>query len=321
VRYIRDYFAGKVQPNIHGRVVAAKDIAATGMLDYLLSTGEAKPLRGATVSTVRNGKTYSTVTDANGKYTLPVPGRGSYELNAGLRPYFPTDSTAEIEGGGCAVSDFSLASGSTISGFVRDSEGRVVTNSAQVGLIGLDPPSADHSVQPLLLWARTEQPDHSFLFRDVPIGRYLLEFSPDGPRSGRLGDQIFESTFFPRGASRPNAKTIEVTRAEAHLTGMDVVIGKPVTLRSVVVRVRFADGAPMNWAEVRVTGESIEAGGEPWAWSGSTHDKGVARFEAPANVNLRIEVQDAYGRDLKEKYVSTHAAAMGVIEQEFVIRP
>ena len=78
----------------------------------------------------------------------------------------------------------------------------------------------------------------------------------------------------------------------------------------------------MSWAEVRVTGEPIEPGSEPWRFARSTGiEKGVARFEAPANLNLRIEVQDSYGRDLKNTYVSTHPAGLDPIQQEFVIRP
>ena len=52
----------------------------------------------------------------------------------------------------------------------------------------------------------TEQPDHSFRFNDVPIGRYLLEFNPDGPQSGQLADRRFETTFYPQGTSRLQVK-------------------------------------------------------------------------------------------------------------------
>jgi hypothetical protein len=55
----------------------------------------------------------------------------------------------------------------------------------------------------------TGEPDHSFVFKDVPLGRYLLEFNPDGPQSGQLGAQSYETTFYSQGTSRQHAKTIE----------------------------------------------------------------------------------------------------------------
>ena len=97
--------------------------------------------------------------------------------------------------------------------------------------------------------------------KDVPLGRYPLEFNPDGPKSGQLGAQSYETTFYPQGTSRQYAKTIEVTRTGVHLTAMDVVIGSSVSFRPVAFRVTFPDGTSMSWAEVRVKGDPDR--GEP----------------------------------------------------------
>ena len=101
---------------------------------------------------------------------------------------------------------------------------------------------------------------------------------------------------------------------------MDVVIGSSVSLRPVAVRVGFPDSIPMSWAELRVNEDPIEANREPWGLVQSTQ-KGVAHFEAPVDLNLRIKIRDDYGLELKITYVSTHPAGVEPIQQEFVIHP
>jgi hypothetical protein len=205
---------------------------------------------------------------------------------------------------------------------VHDENGHAVKN-AKVGLIDLSLPENQPDRRAWLLDAYTEQRDQSFLFKNVPVGKYLLVFNPDGPRSGQLFDVPFESTYYPHGTSRRGAQALEVTSTSVHLTAKNLIIGKPVSLRPVVVRVHFPDGAPMITAVVHAIGEPIEDGGLPWTFSAvaSLQQKGVVRFLAPSNRKLRIDIRDWHGRDLKKPYVSTHTAGLAVIEQEFVIVP
>ena len=79
-----------------------------------------------------------------------------------------------------------------------------------------------------------------------------------------------------------------------HLTGIDLIAGEQVEFRQVVVRVRFPDGKPMKTASVRVVGASIREGESPWIGQRGMleKDSGTARFAAPANRRLRIEIED-----------------------------
>jgi len=59
-----------------------------------------------------------------------------------------------------------------------------------------------------------------------------------------------ESTYYLHASSRSDAQIIEVTSPGQHLAPKDLVIGKPVSFRSVAVRVHSPDGAPMGTAAV-----------------------------------------------------------------------
>ena len=319
VRYVREYFAGKTPLNVHGRVAVARD---GNMVNYLLSIGEAKPLSGVRVWTSRDGKDYSALTDGDGRYSLTVPANGEYEVRAELFPYAFDYAKVHIGEGGCASRNFALHSGSSISGMVWDDKGNAVQN-ANVALIDLDRKPQGSDSHAWFMQAYTEQPDKSFLFKNVPMGRYLLVFNPDGPRSSEFLAMPFESTYYPHGDSRREARPIEVTRTTAHLVHRDLVTGKPVTFRPVVVRAQFPDGVPMGWAVVRATGEPVGDGDVLWTFSkvtGAGKDSTV-RFQAPTNRKLRIEIIDWYGRDLKKAYVATYAAGTEPIAREFVITP
>jgi hypothetical protein len=154
-------------------------------------------------------------------------------------------------------------------------------------------------------------------------GRYLLMFNPDGPRSGDPSDSPFGSTYYPAGATRAGARTIEVKSGGVHLTGMDLIAGKRVAFRQVNVRVRFPDGAPMRTVQIRCIGLPSQEGDLPWILEKNPlrSDNGVLQFRAPANRKLQLEVRDAYGRDLKASYTSTYEPGLTTITQEFVVIP
>ncbi|HTS50008.1 MAG TPA: carboxypeptidase-like regulatory domain-containing protein [Bryobacteraceae bacterium] len=318
VHQVREYFAGKMPANVHGRVAIARE---PSLVDFLLMMGETKPLAGVTISTLRGGKTYSATTDTNGRYTLPLPAGGDYHLRAALKPYTLEDAEISVPGKGCAVQDFGMEVDNTISGRVWDDRGQPL-KGAEVGLIDLDrpPPSERHA------WFRhayTEAADLSFTFDNVPIGRYLLVFNPNGPQPRDRFDLPFESTYYPLGRSRAKAEIIEIKSGGVHLTGMDLIAGEPVEFRQVTVQVKFQDGTPMNTAQIRCVGLPLQPGDFPWIFEKPLirGDNGVLRFQAPANRKLQLEIKDSFRRDLKGSYTSTHEPGLTPIRQEVVVTP
>lgn len=320
VRQIREYFAGKMPINVHGQVAIAGD---SSLVQYLLSVGETEPLAGVVVSTLSGGKSYSATTDANGRYSLLLPAGGDYELRASLRHYDSQTTEVSIPRRGCAVQDFGMTIDSTVSGRVWDARGQPLKN-ALVGLIDLDRSPSAPDRHAWFDHAYTEAADRTFTFENVPIGRYLIVFNPDGPRLDGLPSGLpFESTYYPSGSTRAKAEVVEVKSGGVHLTGMDLVAGEPVQFREVVVQVRFLDGTPMNTALVRCIGLPLRPGDLPWIFEKPLllGENGILRFRSPANRKLQLEVTDSFGRDLKASYTSTHEPGLTAITEEFVVQP
>ncbi len=299
VRQVRAYFSGKMPTNVHGQVAVADD---PSMIGYLLGTGEAKLLGGVTISAERRGRVYSAVSGSDGRYRLPLPAGGGYTVRAALKPYEsePESEEISIPVRGCAIQDFALRVHNTISGRVWDKDGQPV-KSAKVGLIDLSDPIDSQRYRT----AYTDQADLTFRFKNVPIGRYLVVAGPDG-----LLDR-----------ARANSEVIEIKSAGVHLSGMDLKVGERAELRPVTVRVRFPDGAPMKTAQVRCLGLPRGEGEAVWSVAGAAEMDGAIKLMAPANRQLKIEVRDAYGRDLKETYSSLHEPSSAPITQEFVVIP
>ncbi len=319
VRIVREYFTGKMRPSVHGRVAVAK---ADDLVDFELEQGEAKPVGGVRVTATGLGREQSTVTDPDGRHTLPLPSSGQYRVRAILPPYSSEAVDVSLTGA-CAVQDLALHIDNTISGHVLDENGKTM-KKARVGLIDLDRPASPEEPHAWFRDAYTEQADASFQFSNVPIGRYLLIFNPDGPRTrGIEAGLLDESTFYPMGSNRANAKVIEIRSGGVHLTGLHLSAGKPVEFRDVTVRVHFPDGAPMDTAQIRCVASPVHPGELPWVLEEYViHGQdGTLNFSAPANRQLQITVTDAYGRDLKGHYASTHAPGSAPIDQEFVVTP
>ena len=316
VRYVRDYFAGKIGTNFHGRIAAAR---LPEILDYLVDTGEAKPLEGVRVSATQGTAAYSTVSTADGKYFLALPRPGAYKVKAFLSPYAAEpERELSVSAGGCAVRNFALSTDNTISGRVWDGRGQPVMN-AKLGLIDIDRPARSESITRFS--STDSEPDGSYEFRKVPLGRYLLLFNPDGPQKESVWNRSsFEHTYYPQASGRAGAKIIEVQSDHVHLTGMDVAIGSPVDFRQVSVKVVLPDGSPWNTAVVDCVGEPLETGDIKWRHLEHVK-KGSVQFFAPANRTLRIEVNDWYGRELKADYSATYKPGSTPITRTFIVKP
>jgi hypothetical protein len=319
LRLLREYLAGKMPTNVRGRIAVARE---PSLVSFLLDMGETKALGGVTVSTTYNGKRYSTTSIADGSYALSLPAAGTYEVHADLSPYASKPVKVTVATRSCSVEDLGMTVDNTISGRVWDEKGQPV-KSARVGLIDLDHPNSGSERHRWFYdaYAESSRPDLTFEFENVPLGRYLLVFNPDGPGARGLFDLARESTYYPLASKRADARAIEVSRGGVHLTGMDLSLGPPVKFRDVTIRVRFPDGAPMKTARILCTGLPQKEGEDPWILVTGQEKNGEIRFSVPTNRRLKFEVKDWYGRDLKTSYISTHEAGEDSISQDFVVRP
>lgn len=127
VRYVRDYFAGKMPANVQGRAATSRD-TDPGLVDYLAMTGETKLLEGVrvTATRTRGSAEYSAVTDSNGKYFLALPGPGSYFVQALLAPYKTQPSRViSVSEHGCVIQDLAFQVDNTIAGKVLNAKDNI----------------------------------------------------------------------------------------------------------------------------------------------------------------------------------------------------
>jgi hypothetical protein len=278
-----------------------------------LTTGEARLLSGVRIwASTPAGKaipTAITTSDADGRFELRVPAPGQYKIHARIAPYNPAEVEVEFSPDGCATRNIGLVSGSSISGKVLDRRGQPL-KSAKVGLIDIDRPEGKAGRSDPFRTEYSEGPDGSFRFQNVPFGRYILVSNPYGPQSDESNPSPFESSYYPNGVTRDRAEVIEVKDANRSLTGKDLVVGAPVTFRTVTVSVRFPDGQPMTTAAVSIAADTFFR-----REIQSTN----ARFQVPTNIKFHIQVTDWYRRTLKKTYESTHEPGSTPVTREFVI--
>ena len=77
----------------------------------------------------------------------------------------------------------------------------------------------------------------------------------------------------------------------------------------------------MKTAQVRCLGLPRGEGEAVWSGAGAAEKDGAIKMMAPVNRQLKIEVRDVYGRDLKGTYSSLHEPGFAPITQEFVVIP
>jgi hypothetical protein len=326
LQQMREYFLGKMPINVHGRVAAMRGYHSSDSdVSPLLDKHEAKPLAGVKISASGKGKTYTTTTDKDGRYTLLLPNSGTYKVAARLHPYFsdPLESDSDesdIPEKACAIRDFGLKILNTISGRVLDEKGQPV-GRAVVGLVGLDPLNPNAHPSQWITYESTDESDGSFTFENVPIGRYLLQLNPHGPQA----NAPYESVYYPFNSTREHARMISIGKSGRRLTGMDLIAGKAMPFRRVHVRIRYADGTPMKMMEIVCTGLPRQK--EDLEWSGSygtaygKENSGEIEFLAPANRQLKLTVKDLFSRSLNGNISSLHERGIAPIVQEFIITP
>lgn len=300
VDYIRKYFGGRRQPAVRVFVGSQGDRAFRDL-----------GVAGAKIVASRGGKSYSTVANEKGMGLLELPGGGSYAITAMLAPYRAAKGSVEAPETGCtAAAALNLASGNSVSGRIK--------GSGRVGLISLDLPPGQEG-RPQVLETEASESDGAFQFRNVPVGRYLLKFNPDGPGMDYWRKESRESTYFPGSSDRARAKVIEFRSINVTLARMDFSAGPQVKLRNIRIMAVYRGGRPMLTARFRVTALANGPGTEDAFVSGLV-TKGQPEFTRtmlPVDRRIRVELWDEYRPWLK-RYVAEFPPGVSPIEHTFV---
>jgi hypothetical protein len=104
-------------------------------------------------------------------------------------------------------------------------------------------PDASHSV--------AQGRDGLFRVENLPIGgRYLLLLNPVGPSQ----DSPYPFLYYPSAASSHEARVFEIKAGDPHIGNINFTVGRLVE-RTLPVRVKWADGRPMEGAEIHIAYE------------------------------------------------------------------
>ncbi|MCC6539578.1 MAG: carboxypeptidase regulatory-like domain-containing protein [Bryobacterales bacterium] len=309
---LREYFAGRHVPQIQGHVVATG--FDSDMVKVLLLMKEAKPVAGAVVSArSATGQRYSARTDSEGRYLLPLPSGGRYTMNISRPPYRAgAENPADVPSHGCATRNFALHSGNQLAGSVLGATEHALDQ--QVRLIDLDHP-----------WKATNYlRGSSFLFKDVPLGRYLLALANSDVLWTQPFKGFFTNSFYPGRATRRSARTIELTSGGVHLRNLNLTVGTPVPTRPVRIRIaaRVAGGETLDTLTAEVEAVPRSEDDLPWTSRRFVPDnpEGWLELRAPADRRLKIKAVDWFNRTAPGEYESTHEPGHTPIEVEFVIK-
>jgi len=198
-----------------------------------------------------NMQRYSTVADANGRFTIRDVAPGQYTIESDLQGFFDAPgrpAIADVEAGKSSNVTVPLLAGATISGRVKNEAGRFLPNTAVTayqityvnGKIIPSPQSqqtTDDRGEYRMFWL---PPGDYLVLADPP--RYALsgaqqtpEFGP--PPAGRgaappppMSTPQFMRTFYPQSLTTADARVIAVKGGD-QLSGMDITVQKGVTYK------------------------------------------------------------------------------------------
>lgn len=265
--FLRSWKAGKTVTRVYGRV-----------LDHAYAAWpqpDPPALRGATVTLTGATLRRTATTDSHGAYSFTGIPAGQYSLSAALDGYrgFPNAFAFDLAPGTCGYAEFDMITDGVLEGTVNSSLGRPV-KGIEVRVQRVLPGGALDFVGFQITDKRG-----AFLFSDVPQGDFQLGVNLD---SAPTAAQPYPRFYFP-GTTQPTSIHLNL---HEHRRGLVLKLPPPLKIRTVGVRVAWADSTPVAGATVSafgVDGEIVEVA--------QTDKSGYAKLRCLADVTYQIEAQ------------------------------
>ncbi|MCB1022257.1 MAG: carboxypeptidase regulatory-like domain-containing protein [Acidobacteria bacterium] len=213
---IRRYFDGGLTTLLQGVIRSPGDLS-----------GWDAPVDGAAIEAQLDGKTYTTTTDANGRYELAnLPG-GRYLLRPRAVGYrnIRGATAVDVPAAGCAVRDIALASTNAIDGRVLG-DGGAPLEGVKVSLFHAE-------IEPGRAVLETETNEEGrYAFHSFAPGSYRVRINARGPTAAQPWDpaEVAGAPFYLGPAAKQR--------------GQDIHLGRPYPVRSIDIRIIDAAGAP-----------------------------------------------------------------------------
>lgn len=244
-----------------------------------LETGgrdEAGAITGAKVTATSGGRSIEEVTGGDGGYSFKGLAPGKYTVRVTLPPHLSPqeEQRVEVHDRGCARIDYRAVVDGRIIGRVLDSRGQ------SPGSITLDLLPLAEGKQLRALWAITES-DGSFVFKDLPPGRYVLGVNVgDAPDK----DMPYKTTFYPSASEQSAAEIISLGEGQ-HVTGVVFHLPQPLASRALTGVVVWPNGRPVTRGEVSLT---EVASGRPAGMDAKVDRLGCFSIQAFEGVKYRL---------------------------------
>lgn len=219
-----------------------------------------EPVSGVKIEVRNENKTFETITDEKGNYSVSLAGPGTYTIRLAvpssvdvlahredlLSKIETTDALTtieykvELEKSQCDYREFhtypvDLHATAEISGSVLTAAGRPVNK----GYVHLLEGEADSN---LFNYAKIEA-DGTFKFEGVAVGEYFLVLNPRN-EAPDADDPPYARTFYPNATDSGGATKIVVTEG-AKLENLTLRVGPPWKARAVSGKVVREDGSPV----------------------------------------------------------------------------
>ena len=199
----------------------------------------------------RNTGRYTTVADANGRFTIRDVTPGRYNLEGGQQGFFDTpgrQAIAEVDAGKSAEIVVPLLAGATISGRVKNEAGRIVPNAT---VTAYHITYVNGKIIPQGESQQTTDDRGEYRMFWLPVGDYVVVAdppryalspqAPDGgtvaargnaptPQAATLSTPQFMRTFYPQSLTTTDARIIAVKGGD-QLSGMDITVQKGTTYK------------------------------------------------------------------------------------------
>lgn len=243
---------------------------------------EGPKMAGVKINVTGGGKSFDTLTDKEGKFSVTGLAPGDYDAFPELPDNLAAVSSQDEEDNfgrfthrqpikitdrGCSRISFRVQFNGSVSGKVKDADGEPA-KEVQVNLVPGDDDTDKH-------WYTWTDKDGYYEFRMVQPGSYLLGFNlswaPDK-------DDPYPKTYYPNVKTRSEAAMLTVGEGEK-LKGYDMTLPPRLTERELKVTVVWPDGRPAVGVEVKYEINEATTLGERV----QTDEKGVVTLKLFAN--------------------------------------
>ncbi len=277
ISFFRSWARGERVTVIQGRI--AENVKEDSVR-YRLDGEKRAGLQGVELRAAKEGREFSSVSDPDGTYRIPVLEPGTYTLTALFPGHASTEAAykIEVQPRSCAQQDIGMWTASRISGRVFSPDGKPMEGMP----VSIEYASESESAR--ILPSETEATGR-FKFQKVPPGEYVVGVNLEGLNS----TLPYSPRFYPGVSQRGLAQIIKIEGPQT-VEGLHFSLEERRQTRTIAVDVIWPDGRPVTNASVKCESSPSDDSRFVADWvSRYTDQKGRAVCEVLADRDFQVE--------------------------------